>query len=568
MMQPMESRYAAPRVTVHAFGQDALLIELPAADLHRITSLDHHLRSQGIPGVLEIIPAEDSLLIRLDRADAGSERDRLVQFLTAQSVEHLRHTTDGDASTSASTPAEPKVDRVLIPVLYDGLDLHLTAQTLGLSIADLIAMHSGADFTVAFCGFSPGFAYLTGLPELLHLPRRTTPRIQVPAGSVAIAEHYSAVYPRSSPGGWHLLGRTDRVLFEPSGRSPALLQPGIHVQFTPITDRIEVATPSTVSDASTQARPDSPAVEVVHPGVSCLVEDLGRHGWGRVAVTESGAWDRRSHRLAQRLVGNPEDAAGLECLGGGLRLRALSPLTVAVTGAPGPITITDGHGSQAGSVCTPVHLRAGEELHLGHPTEGLRRYVAVRGGLDIPPVMGSAATDTLSRLGPDPLTPGTRLAIRKVSGPIPASDLSLPDPIHREVGVIPGPAWPLLTAESRQRLTELSVSPASDRIGVRLEGPILEWEASIDPPDARIPRAITRASRPLVRGAIQLPPDGRPVVMGPDHPATGGYPVIGVLADPDAPAQWAPGVTVHLREVVPFLLARRAASSTGRAADS
>lgn len=122
---------------------------------------------------------------------------------------------------------------VEIPVRYDGEDLDDVARRAGLPVDEVVALHHGASYRAAFCGFAPGFAYLDGLPEPLHLARRATPRTSVPAGSVAIAAGQSAVYPRSSPGGWHLIGSTDLAMFDPDRRPPALVMPGTNVRFVP-----------------------------------------------------------------------------------------------------------------------------------------------------------------------------------------------------------------------------------------------------------------------------------------------------------------------------------------------
>ena len=118
-----------------------------------------------------------------------------------------------------------------VEVRYDGEDLESVATAAGLDVDEVVALHSAAEYVVAFCGFAPGFGYLRGLDPRLHLPRRATPRTRVPAGSVAVAAEYTAVYPRPSPGGWHLLGSTDRVMFDPDRSPPALFEPGVHVRF-------------------------------------------------------------------------------------------------------------------------------------------------------------------------------------------------------------------------------------------------------------------------------------------------------------------------------------------------
>ena len=171
------------------------------------------LRRRGIPGVVDIVPAAETLLVTVDRADA-----------LGPVVEAL-HTLDQRA------PVDPSDGVVEIPVVYDGDDLSEVAGRVAMTVDELIDRHVGATYRVAFCGFAPGFAYLDGLPPELHLARRSTPRTRVPAGSVAIAAGFSAVYPTASPGGWHLLGSTDAVLFDVDRDPPASLTPGATVRF-------------------------------------------------------------------------------------------------------------------------------------------------------------------------------------------------------------------------------------------------------------------------------------------------------------------------------------------------
>lgn len=170
-------------------------------------------RAHPQPGVVDVVPAASTVLVTF--SSAAARRD--VSFDVVK--------------VSAAATVRPALIEIL--VTYDGADLSEVAQRTGLTTAQLVERHAGAVYRVAFCGFSPGFAYLRGLPEALHLPRRATPRTDVPAGSVAIAAEYSAVYPRRSPGGWHLLGTTETVLFDPRRSEPALLQPGAQVRFVP-----------------------------------------------------------------------------------------------------------------------------------------------------------------------------------------------------------------------------------------------------------------------------------------------------------------------------------------------
>ena len=170
------------------------------------------LRRLGHPGVHEVVPAEATVLVVCDRSQSATVGELLAR------VEPV----------GVTDPAEPPL---VIDVVYDGEDLAETADLTGTTVDDVIARHTAGDYTVAFCGFSPGFAYLSGLDALLHLPRRDTPRTRVPAGAVAIAAGYSAVYPSPSPGGWHLLGTTAERLWDEGAADPAVLRPGRSVRF-------------------------------------------------------------------------------------------------------------------------------------------------------------------------------------------------------------------------------------------------------------------------------------------------------------------------------------------------
>lgn len=168
----------------------------------------------GIDGLVEVVPAAATVLVEFASAEAlRSARDRLAEVVPV--------TAEREAAT------------VTIRVRYDGADLAAVAEAVGWSTDAVVAAHSAVEYRAAFCGFSPGFAYLTGLPPELRLARRASPRTRVPAGAVAIASEYTAVYPRPTPGGWHLLGTADADLFDPDRDPPALIAPGTRVRFEP-----------------------------------------------------------------------------------------------------------------------------------------------------------------------------------------------------------------------------------------------------------------------------------------------------------------------------------------------
>ena len=194
-------------------GPHAVLIEALAADPADWAA---GLRRMALAGVAEVVPAADTVLVVCSDGHALAQvRERLAGVR---------------AVDPARTISRAPID---VEVRYDGEDLESVATAVGLDVDEVVALHSAAEYVVAFCGFAPGFGYLRGLDPRLHLPRRATPRTRVPAGSVAIAAEYTAVYPRPSPGGWHLLGSTDRVMFDPDRSPPALLEPGVHVRFVP-----------------------------------------------------------------------------------------------------------------------------------------------------------------------------------------------------------------------------------------------------------------------------------------------------------------------------------------------
>jgi len=291
------------------------------------------------------------------------------------------------------------------------------------------------------------------------------------------------------------------------------------------------------------------AVRVVDPGRLALVHDLGRPGLAALGVSASGAFDRAAHRLANRLVGNDEHAAAIECLLGGLRLALSAGTWFAVTGAWSDAVIVTGGVRRVVEPHTAMRTDADAELYLGPVAHGLRSTVALRGGLAVPAVLGSRSRDTLAGLGPEPLRAGDVLALGPEPGtPVPVADLVPVDPPADgvvELGVRPGPRHDWFDAESHRLLTttEWTTSARSDRTGVRLEGPALD----------RVPDrvGVELASEGMLRGSIQVSPDGAPTVLGPDHPVTGGYPVIAVVVEAslDRLAQLRPGQPVRLRLV-------------------
>jgi len=275
------------------------------------------------------------------------------------------------------------------------------------------------------------------------------------------------------------------------------------------------------------------AVEVLQTVGLVTVQDLGRPGHGRWGVSTSGAADRSGLQLANRVLGNPRHAAALEITLGGIALRARGRVLVVLSGAVGPAWL-DGRPV---SHLQPLLLAPGSVLRVGSPTLGLRTYLAVRGGLAVPAVLGSRATDTLSGIGPEPVRAGDVLPVGEEPSRGPAAVDVVTQPhldLLAPLRITTGPRADWFEPAALRTLTTCGyrLTADCDRVGVRLEGPVLDRRERGE-----------LAPEGMVRGAIQVPPSGVPLVFLSDHPVTGGYPVIGVVlpADVDRLAQMRPG---------------------------
>lgn len=285
--------------------------------------------------------------------------------------------------------------------------------------------------------------------------------------------------------------------------------------------------------------PADRALEVLATGLLTLVQDLGRVGFAAIGVARSGAADREAFRLGARLLAQPYTAAALEVTFGGLSIRAHGDVQLALTGAQAPAAIDGRTVGYFG----PFALGDSQVLTLGTPQVGLRSYLSVRGGIAVPPVLQSRATDTLSGLGPPPVGAGDILPVGPPPVAFPSVDVAPTPALSEDILVFhalrgPRDAW-LADMDSLVR-TEWTVSSHSDRVGIRLTGEPLQYNP------ARIDQELP--SEGVVRGAIQVPSGGEPVVFLADHPVTGGYPVVAVVVDDDIDraAQAVPGQQIRI----------------------
>jgi len=515
-------------------GDAALLFTFDSP--HRAAAWGATLASAGWPGVIEVVTGLGSVLVEVD--PAVTDLDRLAERAAEPGPGHR-------------APA-PAGRTHLVPTTFCGPDLDAVCRLTRLAPEDLVTLMTGATLRVAAVGFAPGFGYLVGLPEpLASVPRRDTPRPTVPSGSVGLAGGFAGVYPRATPGGWHLVGRTRWRPFDPEVPPYARLEIGDAVRFVPAPEPADPSAPEPGgSGVSRRPRTQAPAARfaVEDPGMHTVAQDGGRYGAAHLGVPRAGPADPLAHRLANLLVGNQPQAAALEVTARGPVLRCLATTYVAVVGGGAVVTVDDLEVA-TGRV---VPVTAGQRVAIRRLTSGLRAYVAWPGGVGVPLVMGSRSTDVLAGLGPGALVAGDVLGAYDRAGHLgdrlaagtPGQGGATPRATRRlRVVAGPHPAWFPADALARLAETRFVVDPASDRVGVRLR--------PVDGAGIVERRPGELGSQGMVTGAIQVPPDGRPVILGPDHGTLGGYPVVAVVirADLWVVGQCRPGDEVELEPV-------------------
>ena len=509
-----------------------------------------------LPGISEIQPAYSSLAVHFDPTIISHSH---IKKVTSSLWDHPKK--------RALSQLKPNVVEILGHYGGNhGPDLAWASEYLGMPVEEIIKRHSSRLYRVYMIGFTPGFPYLGGMDESISLPRLPEPRKLVPKGSVGIAGNQTGIYPWDTPGGWRIVGQTTHNLFSLEMDPPSLLRPGDYVKFVPAQGSTEETgfTTTQPGDLTQQAegpyattQPHSPEMQakwsvdglfVDSPGMLTIVVDKGRFGYRKFGVPTSGAADVRSYALANTLCGNNSNEGCLEFTIQGPTLVAQMDLTVAVTGAPAPVSVD---GQQVPSD-TPIFLKEGQTLDIGRTALGLHGYVAIAGGIQVPAVLGSKSTylksgfggylgrqlrygDTL-RIGPAPsytsILQSHKTNQKKVR-PLDFRMLGEPCVFLR---ISPGPesSEPILSILTS---ATYQIRQDSDRMGLRLEGPrLLEKGADI-------------ISAPVVPGTVQIASDGRPMLLLSDSQTTGGYTRAATVLTTDLPlaSQLRPGSKVRFR---------------------
>lgn len=438
--------------------------------------------------------------------DNPAARELVVGSRALLVVAERAPTTGGARTSVAFSPREHTLE-----VIYDGPELAEIAARAGLIVDRAIALHSDVVYVATLIGFLPGFAYLSEVDPRLVTPRLATPRPRVAAGSVGIAGARTGVYPRASPGGWALIGRAPHAdLFDAARAEPGRIALADRVRFVPIEPSAAPSAPPALQEGGEPAPPRAPAAYLRVESAFGLVtvQDRGRFGRRAYGLPWSGPLDREAHDAANAAVGNDEDAATIEVAGGKLVLIVeRGPLHISLDGEP------------------QRELATGDRLVV-QPAQRLAAYLALAGGVDVDPVLGSRATLLSAGIGGyrgrslrrgDVLTKGSEEGTR-VARATQFETFALADEVHLDVAKVSLDDRLAPSARDELAFGRFVVSAALDRTGARLDG-------------GRISRAApdTAESEPTLPGAIQITSDGTPVVLGPDAATTGGYPVIGVL---------------------------------------
>ena len=525
--------------TIRDAGDAALLLELDAVIdpivNARAIGIANAVAAARVAGVRDVVPTYRSVAVHFDPLHTDVDELRAC-------VGRFAH----------EKPMAREGALIEVPVVYggdEGPDLHEVATIAGISEHEVVSRHGAPEYRVFMLGFLPGFPYLGIVDAAIAVPRKATPRSMVPAGSVGIAGKQTGIYPRQSPGGWQVIGRTPLQLFDPSRDPAALFAPGDRVRFVaePRTSNVQTSDSgrSKVRTPNVQP-PNGRWVTVIQPGLFTTVQDSGRWGQQDRGVSVGGPMDWLAYRLANALVGNEPNAAALEATLLGPQCRFDQPTRVAVAGADLGADL-DGSAIATNSVRV---CGAGSMLRFRERRAGTRAYIAIDGGIDVAPALGSRATHVTSGLGGldgralragDRLPLGTATAVSSRVSTFEGE----PGRGGTRLRIMRGPqddSFDPRTIDELQRVRFI-ITPQSDRMGYRLRTAHATPDLHARSSSWGATSQGTMISDATFMGGLQVPPSGDPILLMADRQTTGGYPQIATVITADLPlaGQLAPG---------------------------
>jgi len=537
-------------------GDHSVLIDFskspsPLKDIHGISKM---LLENKPSWASEIVPGLDSLVIQLHYSEGNPELTRSL------AISELTRLTEKFQKQKSGGKGVANIHRIQVCYHPDvSPDIEAIAQACHLTVEEVIQLHKSATYTADILGFMPGFAYFSGLPPQLKLPRLPSPRAAVPKGSVAIAELQSAIYPRTTPGGWNLIGRSPNSLFDIQNHPPGLFMAGDQMKIDEISleefNFLEQKNVTAEFIRPIEGHAGTASIEITQAGTFSSIQDGPRKNLSHWAVGPGGACDLRSLQLANALVGNAIDMAAIEMTSTGASILFHADTCIAWVGASCD-AIINGERIPGNR---PVWVAKGCSLKFSALSPGFRAVLSIGGGLDLPSILGRQGSHHSADIGPKRLEKGDILFLKDVQAPLRCGFLrdlhtkhSLPsypkwkisspflpnssiNPIH----CIPGSHLSLLSIKDRELFwsTIWTASNQSNRMGLRIQG------------DFRIKKGLPNIpSQAITFGTIQFPPSQEPIIMLSEHQTTGGYPRLAEVIQSDQVrlAQLKPGDKLQL----------------------
>jgi len=532
-------------------GDHSLLIDFsesknPLKEIHGLSKL---LFANKPAWAAEIVPGLDSLVIELNYED---RMPKIVREEAVKALEKMDVQLQKQKIHERGTTATHQIQVCYHPEL--ALDLQAIATACSLSTEEVVNLHKKNIYTADILGFMPGFAYFSGLNPKLRLPRLPSPRPSVPKGSVAIAELQTAIYPRPTPGGWNLIGRSPNALFDVNQDPPGLFMAGDEMHIEEISldqfSKLDATTSIKVTLPIKHEEKNRACIEIKQSGTFTTIQDQPRSGLSHWAVGPGGASDFYALQLANALVGNNLHAAALELTATGPVLLFSEDTCVAWVGATCS-GIVDGKRIPGNR---PVWIAKGSTLQFSPLDPGLRAILAIGGGIDLPTILGGKGSHISADIGPKKLQKGDVLSLENPKAALNAPYLRelyqknhlpsfprwqvrspyLPSQAIIQIFCLPGPHLPFLESKDQELFwsTVWRVSNQSNRMGIRLEG------------NFKIKKSFTNIpSQAITFGTVQFPPSQEPIVMLSEYQTTGGYPRLAeiIKADRAKLAQVKPG---------------------------